>query len=98
VPIYEYYCDKCDKVFDSLGTVSRSDQPVDCPKCGRSSDRIMPTTFATMSKQKGLKERVPFHHHDVRKDGKKPPIARVKPRTAGKRSANGKTKRQTKKG
>ncbi len=98
MPIYEYYCEKCDKVFDSLQATSRSDQPVDCPKCGRSSDRIMPTTFATMSKRQGLKERVPFHHHDIRKDGKKPPIARVKPKNDRKRSASGKAKGQTKKG
>ena len=98
MPIYEYYCEKCDKVFDSLQAISRSDQPVDCPKCGRSSDRIMPTTFATMSKRQGLKERVPFHHHDIRKDGKKPPIARVKPKSTRKRSGSGKTKGQTKKG
>jgi len=98
VPLYEYYCEKCDKVFDSLQSIARSDQPVDCPKCGSSADRIMPTTFATMSKQMGLKERVPFHHHDIRKDGKKPPIARVKPKATGKRSASGKTKRQTEKG
>ncbi len=98
MPIYEYYCEKCDRVFDSLQAISRSDQPVDCPQCGRSSDRIMPTTFATMSKQKGLRERVPFHHHDIRKDAKKPAIARVKPKSARKRSASGKAKGQTKKG
>ncbi len=98
MPVYEYYCDKCDNVFDSLQAISRSDQPVACPECGRSSDRIMPTTFATMSKQKGLKERVPFHHHDIRMGGKKPAIARVKPKSTRKRSASGQAKGQTKKG
>ncbi|MCH7484226.1 MAG: zinc ribbon domain-containing protein [Chloroflexi bacterium] len=93
MPVYEYYCEKCDKVFDSLQAISRSDQPVDCPKCDRSSDRIMPTTFATMSRRKGLRERVPYHHHDVRDGAKKPPIARVKPKSARKRSASGKTKK-----
>ncbi len=98
MPIYEYYCEKCDKVFDSLQAISRSDQPVGCPACGRSSDRIMPTTFATMSRQKGLRERVPYHHHDVRDGVKRPPIARVKPKSARKRSASGKAKGRTKKG
>jgi putative FmdB family regulatory protein len=98
VPVYEYYCDNCEKVFDSLQPISKSDQPVACPKCGGASDRIMPTTFATMSKRKGLKERVPFHHHDIRKGAKKPPIARVKPKNAPKRSAGGRAKGQTKKG
>ena len=98
MPLYEYYCENCDKVFDSLQAISRSDQPVACPKCGRDADRIMPTTFATMSRRKGLRERVPFHHHDVRDGAKKPPIARVKPKSARKRSASGKAKGQTKKG
>ncbi len=98
MPLYEYYCENCDEVFDSLQAISRSDQPVACPKCGRDADRIMPTTFATMSRQKGLKERVPYHHHDVREGAKKPSIARVKPKSAPKRSSSGKTKRQTQKG
>ncbi len=98
MPVYEYFCDNCDKVFDSLQAISKSDQPAACPKCGSMSDRIMPTTFASMARHKGLKERVPYHHHDIRKDAKKPPIARVKPKAARKRSAGGDTKRQTKKG
>jgi len=98
VPLYEYYCDNCDKVFDSLQPISRSDQPVACPKCGRDADRIMPTTFATMSRRKGLRERVPYHHKDVRDGTKKPPIARVKPKSDPKRSASGGAKGKTKKG
>ncbi len=98
MPLYEYYCENCDRVFDSLQAISRSDQPVACPACCRDADRIMPTTFATMSRQKGLRERVPFHHHDVRDGVKKPPIARVKPESARKRSASGKAKGPTKKG
>ncbi|HEY5640310.1 MAG TPA: zinc ribbon domain-containing protein [Dehalococcoidia bacterium] len=93
MPLYEYYCEKCDRVFESLQAISKSDQPVACPKCGRASDRIMPTTFATMARRQGLKERVPFHHHDIRKDAKKPPIARVKPKSARKRSAGGRAKK-----
>jgi len=98
VPLYEYYCEKCDKVFESLQSISKSDQPVPCPGCGGQADRIMPTTFASMARRQGLKERVPYHHHDVRDEGKKPAIARVKPKGARKRSASGRAKGQTKKG
>jgi putative FmdB family regulatory protein len=31
MPIYEYYCDKCDKSFEVL--VLRSDEKVRCPSC-----------------------------------------------------------------
>lgn len=96
MPLYEYYCDKCDKIFESVQPISKSDQPAACPECGRKADRIMPTTFATMSKRQGLKERVPFHHHDIREEEPKKAIARVKPKTSAKRTSEG-TKR-TKKG
>ena len=98
MPVYEYYCDDCDKVFDSLQAISKSGEPVACPECGLASDRIMPTTFATMSRRKGLTERVPFHHHDIRNEAMKTPIARVKPKSARKRNASTKPKGQTKKG
>jgi putative FmdB family regulatory protein len=79
MPLYEYYCKKEDRVFEALGSISSSDEPKKCPTCGRKADRIMPTTVATMSRVKGLVERVPFHHHDVRTENKTRPIALVKP-------------------
>jgi putative FmdB family regulatory protein len=86
MPVYEYYCDNCKKVFDALGSITASDRPAKCPKCGRPADRIMPTAVATMSRRQGLRERVPFHHHDIRTEAAKKPIARVKPKAAAPRS------------
>ena len=97
MPLYEYYCEKEDKVFEALGSISKSDAPAKCPTCGRSADRIMPTTFASMVRVKGLKERVPFHHHPVRNEGEKRTIARVKPKAKPARSSGG-TKTKGKKG
>jgi putative FmdB family regulatory protein len=48
MPLYEYYCEKCDNVFEALGSIAVSEQPAKCPKCGRQAFRIMPTTFASM--------------------------------------------------
>jgi phosphoribosyl 1,2-cyclic phosphodiesterase len=42
----------------------------------------MPTTFASMSRRKGLRERVPFHHADTRDASPERSIARVKPKRA----------------
>lgn len=78
MPLYEYFCEKCDKVFDALGSMRESDAPADCPKCSGSADRIMPTTFASMAHKGGWSHRVPFHHHPVRGDKKKTAIAKVK--------------------
>jgi len=84
MPLYEYYCDTCNKVFDALRSVQSSDLPVKCPECGSESDRIMPTSFATMVRKDGWVQRAPFHHHSVRNDQPKTPIARVKPKTTAK--------------
>jgi putative FmdB family regulatory protein len=81
MPLYEYYCDKCKDLFEALGSVSASDRPKACPNCGASADRIMPTTFASMSRRRGLKERVPYHHHDTREATPKKAVARVKPKS-----------------
>ena len=81
MPLYEYYCDKDDSVFEALKSFSASDKPAKCPKCGRDADRIMPTTFQSMARHKGLRERVPFHQKQVRDEEPKKTIARVKPKT-----------------
>jgi putative FmdB family regulatory protein len=96
MPLYEYYCDNCDEVFESLGSVSASDKPAKCPKCGAASDRIMPTSFASMVRKDGWKQRAPFHHHDVRNKAPKKSIARVKPKTAAKPKSEGKRSSSTK--
>jgi putative FmdB family regulatory protein len=98
MPLYEYYCDNCDKLFEALRSVQASDQPAKCPACGFDADRIMPTSFASMVRKDGWKQRAPFHHHGVRnKDAKKTiarvkPKARAKPKAAGKRSSSAKAK------
>ncbi len=84
MPLYEYYCDNCEKVFEALKSLSASDQPADCPTCASKSDRIMPTSFASMARTQGWKQRVPFHHHAVRDEKPKKTIARVKPKDGAK--------------
>ena len=96
MPIYEYYCEKDDRVFEALGSIAASDRPAKCPKCGRASVRIMPTTFSSLSRNKGLKERVPFHHHPIRNTDDKRTIAPVKPKAnAGRTASVKKTTRTT---
>ena len=80
MPLYEYYCEKCDKVFEALGLISASDAPARCARCGAVAARIMPTTVATMSHRQGWAQRVPFHHKQVRDEAPARTIARVKPK------------------
>jgi len=80
MPLYEYYCETCDKVFEALRSVRLSEEPVPCLSCGVDADRIMPTTFASMSRKEGWRQRVPFHHKPVRAGSPAKTIARVKPK------------------
>ncbi|HEU4759961.1 MAG TPA: zinc ribbon domain-containing protein [Dehalococcoidia bacterium] len=72
MPLYEYYCEKCDTVFEALRPLRDSDAPAPCPTCGRDAARIMPTTFASMSFNQGYAQRVPFHHRPIRSAADKP--------------------------
>jgi len=85
MPLYEYYCENCDEVFEALRPVNASEDPAPCPKCARDAERIMPTTFASMSRKGGWRQRVPYHHHSVRGGAPAKTIAPVKPKAPGKR-------------
>lgn len=90
MPLYEYYCERCDGVFEALRSLEQSDAPSLCPECGERSERIMPTTFASMARKQGWVQRVPFHHHGVRSDTPKRTIAPVKPKPAMARKSKAK--------
>jgi putative FmdB family regulatory protein len=85
MPLYEYYCENCDSVFEALRSVRDSESPSPCPTCQGDADRIMPTTFASMSRRDGWAQRVPFHHKPVRAGDPAKTIARVKPKEGAKR-------------
>lgn len=93
MPLYEYHCESCEKVFEALRSLRESDKPAPCTDCGRDGERIMPTTFASMTVKQGWSQRTPFHHGSVRADEAKRPIAPVKPkgsRKGGKKAGRGK--------
>ena len=89
MPLYEYYCESCDEVFEALRAVVASEEPAPCPRCGRDAERIMPTTFASMSRRDGYAQRVPYHHKPVRAAAPARTIARVKPKGEVKRKRKG---------
>lgn len=80
MPLYEYHCRNCDEVFEAIRPLRDSDKPSSCPRCNGEAERIMPTTFASMSFKQGWAQRVPFHHRPVRADEPKRPIAPVRPK------------------
>jgi len=81
MPLYEYYCESCDRVFEALRALRDSELPSICDACGREAKRIMTTTFASMSLRDGWRQRVPYHHHKVRGEEPKRPIVPLKEKT-----------------
>lgn len=39
MPIYEYQCSRCGTQFESIRTVSRADDPIECKLCGAPASR-----------------------------------------------------------
>ena len=48
MPIYEYYCADCNFYFEIMRSVSQSDDPANCEKCGKPAQRQL-SNFAFKS-------------------------------------------------
>ncbi|MCC7363628.1 MAG: zinc ribbon domain-containing protein [Dehalococcoidia bacterium] len=73
MPLYEYYCEPCNGIFEELRPMRESSDPVPCPECYKDAARIMPTSFAAFTFRDGYPRRIPddgkFYHlgHKVSK-------------------------------
>ena len=47
MPIYQYYCNKCEKEFELKRLMVDIDKPALCPKCKKSGTRLV-TAFSSM--------------------------------------------------
>jgi putative FmdB family regulatory protein len=59
MPIYEYYCQPCNGIFEELRPMRESSEPVPCPECYKDAARIMPTSFAAFTFRDGYPRRIP---------------------------------------
>ncbi len=59
MPVYEYYCDHCEGIFEALRPMREASDPVPCPLCERDGERIMPTSFAAFTFREGYSRRLP---------------------------------------
>lgn len=55
MPIYEYYCEKCDDDFELLLGVGSGDSALNCPRCGSKNLKKLFSKFAAHSKGTGGK-------------------------------------------
>ena len=52
MPIYEFYCQDCNTIFNFFSSRINTDKRPDCPKCGRKELSKQMSTFATIGKAK----------------------------------------------
>lgn len=58
MPLYEYYCQHCDGVFEALRPISEAALPAPCPACQRAGQRIM-SSFMAFTYRDGYPRRIP---------------------------------------
>lgn len=46
MPLYEYVCEKCDKQFEKLVSISNAAKPQTCPNCGSDETKKMMSAFS----------------------------------------------------
>ncbi len=54
MPVYEYYCKKCDKKFEALRPMSKADAPIECEYCHSKHTSRQVSTFAAHSGGKAI--------------------------------------------
>lgn len=68
MPIYEYYCEACDGIFELLRVRREAGRPQPCPVCDSDSRALMPTEVQAFTFRGGLPRRLPdrgqFWHYD----------------------------------
>ena len=46
MPVYEYFCPKCEKEFELMRPISQSGESAECPACGAKSEKLV-SVFAS---------------------------------------------------
>lgn len=107
MPLYEFYCEHCNGVFESFRQMRDASLPAPCPQCSRDAQRIM-SNFNAFTFRDGYPRRIPdkgtYWHmgKEVKRRAKRmrgyehPELAKPKPKprpTKGEREAEEERKR-----
>ena len=52
MPLYEYKCEKCGEIFETLISLSKINDPVECAKCGSKETTRLFSPFSASSSGK----------------------------------------------
>ena len=58
MPIYEYFCERCEGVFDAIRPMAQAAQPQPCPQCEGESPRVM-SQFSAFILRDGYPRSIP---------------------------------------
>lgn len=80
MPVYEYYCKRCDGVFETIRPVREASAPAPCPVCARKAQRIPPTSFSAFTMREGYPRAIPDRgtYYHLGKEVKRPITGPVK--------------------
>ncbi|MCS7178841.1 MAG: zinc ribbon domain-containing protein [Anaerolineae bacterium] len=51
MPLYEYFCQRCQTRFDALRPMSSADAPILCPRCGSGETRRLISLFSAIGSE-----------------------------------------------
>ena len=58
MPLYEYYCEDCNGIFEAIRPMREASMAVPCPECDREGERIM-SSFTAFTFRDGYPRRIP---------------------------------------
>ncbi|MBM4411019.1 MAG: zinc ribbon domain-containing protein [Chloroflexi bacterium] len=59
MPLYEYYCEPCNGVFELIRPVRQATQPQPCPECDEDAKRMLSKEWAAFIYRDGIPRRLP---------------------------------------
>ena len=64
MPVYEYYCLKCQKEFELRRPVSQVSEPAFCPSCGAEGKKLVSASASKVGYYLRPLARPPFRQHN----------------------------------
>ena len=78
MPIYEYFCRKCQKEFELMLPICDMDKKALCPDCGGKGERLVSPCASKLGFYVRVPEGRPFRQHAARKTAKRRKAGRSK--------------------
>jgi putative FmdB family regulatory protein len=68
MPIYEYYCSKCQREFEIMRPISAANKPAPCPTCGAKGEKLVSACGSKVDFYIRPSAKPPFREHKAKQD------------------------------